>query len=129
VDSLGTVALRLGYAVDRILFYAKGGGAWAHDRFSITDIPSGITYARFDQSRWGWMAGGGVEYGVTSNWSMKVEYNYMDLGTERTNNIVCGPNFGCTGPGGTFNQDVRQRIQVVKGGINYRFGGPVTARY
>jgi outer membrane immunogenic protein len=124
VDALGTFAGRIGYAADRALLYVKGGGAWAHDKFSITDIPTGITYAHFDQTRLGWMLGGGVEYAVVGNWSAKVEYNYMDLGTERSSNVLCNPNFGCVGPGGSFNEDVAQRMHVVKAGINYRFGAP-----
>lgn len=129
VDALGTFAVRLGYAWDRLLFYAKGGGAWAHDKFSITDIPSGITYANFTQTRWGWMVGAGVEHGITGNWSAKLEYNYMDFGSARSDNVVCSPNFGCTGPGGSFNESVVQRIQLLKAGINYRFGGPLVAKY
>ena len=124
VDALGTFAARIGYAWDRALLYVKGGGAWAHDKFSITDIPTGITYARFDQTHLGWMLGLGFEYGITRNWSAKVEYNYMDLGTERSINVICNPNFGCIGPGGSFNEDVAQRIQLVKFGVNYRFGAP-----
>lgn len=129
VDALGTVAGRVGYAFDRVLLYGKGGVAWAHDKFSITDIPSGITYANFVQTRWGWMAGAGLEYGLTANWSAKIEYNYMDLGTVRATNVICSPNFGCGGPGGSFNEDVSQQLHVVKVGINYRFGGPVVAQY
>jgi outer membrane immunogenic protein len=130
VDALGTIAARLGYAWDRSLLYAKAGVAWAHDRFSIRDIPTNFVYANFDQVRWGWMVGAGLEYALMQNWSAKIEYNYMDLGTGRSTNVLCIPNnFGCVGPGGSFNEDVTQRVHVVKGGLNYRFGGPLVARY
>ena len=77
------------------------------------------------------MVGAGVEYAFTQNWSAKIEYNYMDFGTVRSSNVVCSPNlFGCVGPGGTFNEDVKQTVQIVKGGINYRFSElPLIARY
>lgn len=127
VDALGTVAARLGYAFDRVLVYAKGGVAWAHDKFSVTDIPTGITYAHFDQTRWGWMAGAGLEYGITANWSAKIEYNYMDLGTKRSTNIICSSTIFCGL--GSFNEDVTQHLHVVKAGINYRFAEPVIAKY
>jgi hypothetical protein len=52
----------------------------------------------------------------------------MDLGTERSSDVICSPNFGCVGPGGPFNEDVAQGIQLVKFGVNYRFGAP-TANY
>ena len=114
VDALGTFAGRLGYAMDRSLLYVKGGGAWAHDKFSITDIPTGITYARFDQTRWGWMIGAGLEHGITVNWSAKIEYNFMDLGTERSTNVVCSPNFGCVGPGGSFAFALACKLEALR---------------
>jgi outer membrane immunogenic protein len=73
-------------------------------------------------------AGGGFEFGITANWSAKVEYNYMDLGTVQSVNVACSPNINC-GPTAAFNEDVTQRLHVVKAGINYRFGGPVIANY
>lgn len=41
IDFIGTVTGRLGYAVDRALFYVKGGGAWVNERFDITDTAVG----------------------------------------------------------------------------------------
>ena len=32
-------------------------------------------------NRTGWTAGGGVEYGINRNWSAKLEYLHVDLGT------------------------------------------------
>jgi hypothetical protein len=32
-------------------------------------------------------------------------------------------------PGACFDYSIKQHIHVVKAGINYRFGGPVVARY
>jgi outer membrane immunogenic protein len=125
VDSVGTIAARLGYAFDRTLFYVKGGAAWARNKYSIVDIPTGINYANFNQNRWGWMVGAGLEYGLAPNWSLKLEYNYLDLGTGRSDNVGCNPNPGflfCDPPG-MFNQDVTQRLHLAKLGINYRFGG------
>jgi opacity protein-like surface antigen len=37
VKSIGTVAGRLGYAVDRTLLYVKGGGAWVNDEYSLNN--------------------------------------------------------------------------------------------
>jgi outer membrane immunogenic protein len=126
VDALGTIAARLGVAVDRVLFYAKGGAAWAHNQYStnVTVPGLGLAGAIFsaNETRWGWMTGIGVEYAFSQNWSAKIEYNYMDLGTVRAH---------FTSPVTAFTSDVdnRERINVVKVGINYRFGGPVIARY
>jgi outer membrane immunogenic protein len=120
VDSLGTIAGRLGYAWGNALLYGKGGLGWAHDKNSI----AGPANASWSDTRWGWMVGGGLELGLTPNWSVKGEYNYMDFGTKRYSAIPC------TGACGPFSEDIAQRLHVVKLGLNYRFGGgPVVARY
>jgi outer membrane immunogenic protein len=120
VDFLGTVAARLGYSFDRTLLFVKGGGAFAHDKYRIT-VNGANLLTGDDDMRWGWMVGAGVEYAFTGNWSMKIEYNYLDFGKRDTS--FCGA--GCE----TIKID--QQIQLVKAGINYRFGGggPVVARY
>ena len=128
-DFIGTVAPRLGLAWDRVLLYAKGGVAWAHDDYWLTGVQAhvaGMTFATANETRWGWMVGAGVEYGLAQNWSVKVEYNYLDFGTKRI-------FFTSTGvvPQPPFDEDIEQRIHVAKVGLNYRFdlGGLVAARY
>jgi outer membrane immunogenic protein len=122
-DILGTIALRLGYAVDRTLFFAKGGVAFAHDKHREDLLVGNLLISTSDSEkylRWGWMVGGGIEYAFTGNWSTKIEYNYMHLGREDVQ--FCAP-------GNCFDYSIKQHIHVVKAGINYRFGGPVVARY
>ena len=124
---IGTVAPRVGVAWDRALLYAKGGAAWVHDDHSLSIATSGLTTFTVDETRWGWMVGAGIEYAFAQNWSAKVEYNYMDFGTER---ILFNPNGAVPGllP---FDDDIRQRIQTVKVGLNYKFdwGAPLAGRY
>jgi outer membrane immunogenic protein len=126
VDALGTVAGRLGVAFDRVLLYGKGGGAWTSDAYQtvLTAPLAGFNGTAFNASetRWGWMVGVGAEYAFTSNWSAKLEYNYMDLGTQRL-------HFTSATTPLTSDVDIRERVNVVKAGINYRFGGPVVAKY
>jgi outer membrane immunogenic protein len=126
-DFIGTVAPRVGVAWDRALLYAKGGAAWAHNDYSLSITSSGLTTYTADATRWGWMVGLGIEYAPAQNWSVKVEYNYLDFGTGR---ILYTSNGAIPGllP---FEEDITQRIQVVKVGLNYKFGwnGPVAARY
>jgi outer membrane immunogenic protein len=71
--------------------------------------------------RWGWMSGGGYEYAFNQNWSWKVECNYMHLGREDVQ--------FCSVAGTCFDYSIKQHLHIVKAGINYRFGGPVVARY
>ena len=138
VDFLGTFTGRIGWAFDQVLLYVKGGGAVANDRHRATcdtllgacflaGLAVGDTFASVDQSRWGWLIGGGIEWAFSPSWSAKVEYNYMDFGRERLDFAVV-PGAG----GGTQPFDIDQHIHVIKVGINYRFnwgGGAVAARY
>ena len=63
-----------------------------------------------------------VEYALTRSWSAKLEYDLMDFGTS---NIVFSNSLG------SFTTDIKQNIQTVKFGLNYKFdwGGPVSASY
>jgi outer membrane immunogenic protein len=124
---LGSVAGRVGYAFNNVLVYAKGGFAFADEEYQVIDVSGLGLFNAFsgDETRTGWMVGAGLEYGFTPNWSVKIEYNYMDFGTE-TYNFV-DPAFG-----GIFvTKEIEQQLHVVKAGINYRFnwGAPVVARY
>jgi outer membrane immunogenic protein len=116
VDWTATVTARAGIAFDRWLVYAKGGAAFAKDRYSTNFYTPGTI--ELSDTRVGWTAGAGVEYAFAPNWSAKLEYNYMDFGTRAVSFT----------PG--TSTDIDQQIHAVKFGINYKFGaGPLTARY
>jgi outer membrane immunogenic protein len=98
---------RVGFTVDRALIYAKGGGVWVQEDYPVAPgTPGAIT---LNNTRDGWTIGGGVEYAFTPNWSAKIEYNYLDLGTNRLNFA------GAV-------EDITQRAHIAKIGLNYRFG-------
>jgi outer membrane immunogenic protein len=104
-----TVTGRLGYAIDRALFFAKGGAAFADERDTVTsplDVSSGTSTTQV-----GWTAGGGLEYAIDRNWSAKVEYGYLGFGSQTV------PAAALAGASGT----VGLNIQRVVAGINYRF--------
>jgi outer membrane immunogenic protein len=113
VDFLGTATGRVGYAWDRALFYAKGGAAWAHDKFSDISTLNGLTVDNADQTRWGWTIGAGVEYAFAPSWSAKLEYDYLDFGKQTA--TFAGPAIPA------FNTDIDQHIHVLKVGVNYKF--------
>jgi outer membrane immunogenic protein len=118
IEWLGTVTGRLGYAWDGFLLYVKGGAAFAHDKYDESYDGDFLTA---EGTRWGWTVGGGLEFAVTGNWTAKLEYSYIDLGT-----VVVA----LRGVSYAFDDDVGQTIQAVKFGPNYRFGdNPVAARY
>jgi outer membrane immunogenic protein len=118
VNWIATLTGRLGLALDRVLLYVKGGGAWVGEDQSQTF--NGPQVASFSETRGGWTVGGGVEYAFVGNWSAKAEYAYLDFGTR---NAQFGNNPAVVPAARTNdNWDIKQRIQEFKFGVNYRFG-------
>ena len=128
-DFVATMGGRFGYAWDRLLLFGKAGGAWAHDKFFDTatapltsgtfpafpiTLPAGSLEDQATLNRFGLMLGGGVEYALTPNWSVKAEYEYLDFGRKR---VTLSPAAAGLAP---FDADIRQRIQLAKVGINYK---------
>ncbi len=68
---------RVGYAFDRVLIYATGGGAYGSFHTSYND---GVAFDSFNSGRVGWTVGGGLEYAIDNNWSVRAEYRYTDYG-------------------------------------------------
>jgi outer membrane immunogenic protein len=73
----GSVRGRVGYAWDRALFYATGGAAFA-DIQNTYNGPTG--FYSYSTGRVGWTVGGGIDYALTNNWSIRGEYRYSDFG-------------------------------------------------
>jgi outer membrane immunogenic protein len=122
-DTLGTFAARIGIAMDRTMFYLKGGGAFAHDKFwtSTAAVP---VLSEATDTRWGWMIGVGVEWAFLDNWSVKAEYNHLEFRRNRETLLPVG--VGST----AFDYDIEQTVDLIKVGVNYKFGyGSVVARY
>jgi len=120
VEALGTITGRVGAAFDHTLLYMKGGAAWAITKHTVTGVGLvglglGPISASTSETRWGWTIGAGLEYAFASNWSVKAEYNYIDLGSERVNFTYQPPQF----TGASANLD--QVLHVAKAGVNYRF--------
>jgi outer membrane immunogenic protein len=109
-----TVTGRVGAAFDRLLLYGKGGAAFARDQSSFTDVIGNSAANSF--TRTGWTAGVGLEYGISKNWSAKIEYDYLGFGSQPLNFATATPT--------TFTSNSRLDVQEVKAGINFRFGGP-----
>jgi outer membrane immunogenic protein len=126
INDIGTARARAGWAVDRVLFYVTGGGAWGDVRIRTVDLagvapPSGTPINGTNINRFGWTAGAGIEWAVWNNWSFKAEWLHYDLGRD---------NFNVDFPA---LQTVRanEHGEIFRVGANYRFdwGAPVTARY
>jgi outer membrane immunogenic protein len=75
----------------------------------------------------GWTAGVGVEGVISGNWTAKLEYLYIDLGNVSGTllSTVVSPTGGFVSK--SYNSHITDNILRV--GINYRFDGPVVAKY
>ena len=112
-DFLPSVTARLGYAFDRVLFYARGGAAWAGDKYTVTGTFAGTGFG-FEglDTRPGWTAGAGVDWTFARHWSASVEYDYYQFGhgtvlMSDSINVLSGL------------VDAKQSVQVVKAGVNF----------
>ncbi len=68
---------RVGYAWDRVLIYATGGVAFAELNAHLQTI---LGYDSVSNTRTGWTIGGGIEYAISNNWSVRAEYRYAQFG-------------------------------------------------
>ena len=116
--SLLLVTGRIGYAANNWLFYGKGGYAGAKRTTSVADtgiaspgIGSGSASAWHD----GWTVGTGVEYGLTQNWIIGLEYDYVNVG--KSNYELDGTDVG----GRSYLFSVKSNYNIVTGRLSYKF--------
>lgn len=88
LDWFGTIRARLGYTFGRTLVYATGGFAFGgvRDGLQITSVDGKHGYydtegAKSSDTATGYTIGGGFEYALNQEWSVKTEYKYIDLGS------------------------------------------------
>src|SRR5262249_27777388 len=115
---------QVGYAFNNWLLYAKGGAAVVADKYTHTSALTGVVVDSTSETRWGGVAGAGIEYGFLPNWSAALEYDHLFMGSStlaftNANGVV------------TNNDRIKQDVDLFTARINYRFdwGGPVVARY
>lgn len=112
VDYFGTVTGKVGVAVGRLLIYGKGGAAWTHTNNGDFDTVENLS---FTANYWqmGWTVGGGAEYALSPNWSVKLEYSAIQTPNKSTTFTSPTPLF--------FTALMHQQINLVTAGVNYRF--------
>jgi outer membrane immunogenic protein len=76
----GSIRARAGVAWDRALIYVTGGGAFTNITNNYSLFGVGIPSESISKTRSGWTVGAGIDYAVTNNWSVRVEYRYSDFG-------------------------------------------------
>jgi opacity protein-like surface antigen len=108
LESLGTARGRIGYATGATgtwLPYVTGGLAFGE--LNAWDNLIGVSGSDF---RTGWTLGGGIETAFAPNWTFKVEYLYVDFGSQQMFNVAPG-----------VPETVSFTANVIRAGINYEF--------
>jgi outer membrane immunogenic protein len=96
------------------------GYANTHYTTLLAGVPAAGTTGVFDTNCWGYAVGVGLEYGFTPNSSAKPEY--MHYGFDSVNSAI--GSLALLQP-----VSLSLRTDTVKVGINYRWGGPIVAKY
>ena len=122
---LATLRGRLGYtATPELLLYATGGLAFTDFKFSsgYSDnaisvlFPGGTGFGKKSGVAAGWTVGGGGEWLLDGNWSIKAEYLYLDFGSM----TVAVPVSNTAAFAQTMQVEADLSAQVARVGINYR---------
>jgi len=139
LDWYGTLRGRIGYLLsDRLLAFGTGGLAyggtksqaaisiigplgWSVDGGFVTRIicPGFTTCLAGSSSQVsvGWTAGGGLEYAVLPNVTIRSEYLHIDLGDQNVKLTVQSPATG----NGFVNVKFSNSYDIVRMGMNFRF--------
>jgi outer membrane immunogenic protein len=131
IDWFGTLRGRAGYVVhDNLLLYATGGLAYARVDHTLSDdcvgcgTPPGTNLGSFSQSnrhtKVGWTVGGGAELLHESNWLLRAEALYVDLGSETESYLITVPGVGTADATSKWDD----QFWVARLGIAYKFSGP-----
>jgi outer membrane immunogenic protein len=126
---LGTTRARVGFVAtpdNRLMVYGTGGVAYgggsAH--LAIYDANNNVAwYGSKSNTRVGWTIGGGVEYAITNNVTIKGEYLYYNLGST---NSYAAPSIltplANASLGNSFaTAKVTYQGSIVRAGVNYKF--------
>ena len=143
VNWFGTVRARLGYLpADNLLIYLTGGFAYGQVEHTANYVTFGglvfsgaiggfsafctgggatcLVGMPTKSTATGWTVGGGLEYAVWQNWTIKGEYLYVSLDSQSV--IETAQVFaGGTAPSSITANFGRTTFNVARVGVNYRF--------
>lgn len=123
VKSLASIRGRAGLAFDQLMLYGTAGVAWAQADFDATDTSQAIGFRTVNTSRSmaGFVFGGGAEWALNNNISLRAEYLRYVFGSQQ------GPT--PFNPAATVLADVTSNnldsVDVVRVGASYKFSGGV----
>ena len=125
-DYLGATRARVGMAWDRALVYAAGGLETGQFDVSSTYVGRGaggspaLGFTDADKLHFGFNVGAGIDYAVTNNVVLGVEYRYIDLGKETYNlGALTTPAIGAQ----TVSSTVGLTASEVTARLNFKLSG------
>jgi outer membrane immunogenic protein len=144
---MGTARGRVGYLITpTVLVYATGGlaygGTYVKTFPNTIDTATGAGGSAYNEAIWtqnsqqnfnvGWTAGGGAEWMVAPNWSIKGEALYYDLGNTTVSNTAYDNSSAAVNTiGGSSTRAYYQGV-IARAGVNYHFNlasVPVVAKF
>lgn len=103
LNAIGSVRGRIGFLMTpQALIYATGGLAWANYDFKATAANT------VSDTLVGYQIGAGLEYMIAPQWTMRLEYNYTDLGSARIDQ-------------GSVINKYEPELHTVRAGVAYKF--------
>jgi len=117
-----SAAGRFGYAGNAWLPYVKAGGAWMNVDYTQDIITGGVVSSSqlVNANRAGFVAGAGIEYGLTEHFSAKLEYDFYGFGSSTYKGFAQTP------------VTIRSDLHTLIFALDYRFtwpgGGTVFAK-
>ena len=142
VKWLGTVRARLGYLpTPNLLAFATGGFAYGEVEHKGTYTaslptlgifpPAGVGCECFanvpcfsgsaSDTAFGWTVGGGLEYAVARNWTIRGEYLYVSLQSKSVVETATALPFLATIPSSFTANFSRTNLNIARAALNYRF--------
>ncbi|WP_262030217.1 outer membrane protein [Microvirga sp. Mcv34] len=127
LEWFGTVRARVGFVpVDRFLVYATGGLAYGSIDASATNTlttsatrPADIWAGTESDTKFGWTIGGGAEYALTNNLTLRGEALYVDLEDTKITGTYTGDTDILAED--TFTAKADNKFTVLRAGLNYKF--------
>jgi outer membrane immunogenic protein len=122
IDVISLLTGQIGYAWNNVLVYVKGGAALADDRFSSLFTGTSTVFNHNHETRVDGTVGAGLEFSLVPDWSVAFEYDHLFMGNTNV-------NFAATALGVARSDNISQGVDIGLIKLNYRYGGPVIAKY
>jgi outer membrane immunogenic protein len=123
VDALGLLVGTFGYSWNNVLLYTNNGIGITSDKYRGITTATNVAFDQGKEWRIGYAAGVGLEYGFAPNWSAAIEYDHLFMFDSAVAMTAI--------PSGLPSRTdmIHQDVDLVTVRVNYRFGGPIVAKY